>query len=456
MVLIVLSCEIIDLISQETYPPEAVIMNDNNTPTHNPTDTVSSSKSSSEFVKRYVGIISLASTVLIIAIFWGFNTKNTTLIRHQLEHEARAFFKEIVQTRHWIISQEGVYVKKKPGMRVDPMLDRIPGLKTSITDKSGATYLLRNHAAVTQMISDLATEDRQFGLHITSLDPLNPLNVPDSFEREALKKFETGSTEISTFIKTPSGVLYRYIAPLTTQKECLRCHSHQGYELGDIRGGISISIPADHITQEIKNTLLYTIISAIAVLALLLSVIIYISLHFIKDLDRSEQKLVELATTDSLTSLLNRREGIRRFQQEISHSIRAKTSMSVIIIDIDLFKKINDNYGHVAGDQAIKLVSSILVKTLRNYDVICRYGGEEFLIVLPTTDLKKAVETAERLRKALESKPINTEGASFNLTISLGVSALKHGDSLDGLVYRADNALYIAKQEGRNQVQFID
>lgn len=424
--------------------------------THNPDKPGSGSKSSSEFVKRYVGIISLVSTILIVAIFWGFNTRNTTLIKHQLTHEARAFFQEIVQTRHWIISQDGVYVKKKSGMRVDPLLDSIPGLKASIQDQAGETYLLRNHAAITKMISDLATADRQFGLHITSLDPLNPLNAPDDFARHALEKFETGTEEISDFIKTPSGILFRYIAPLITEKECLACHAQQGYDLGDIRGGISISIPADHVAQEINETLVYTVVSAIALLALLLSVIIYISHHFIRDLDKSEQKLVELATTDSLTGLLNRREGIRRFQQEISHSIRAKMSLAVIIIDIDFFKKINDNYGHIAGDQAINLVAAILVKTLRNYDIICRYGGEEFLIVLPTTELKRAIETAERLRKAVAGKTITAEGASFNLTISLGVSALNPGDSLDGLVYRADNALYIAKEEGRNQVQFID
>jgi diguanylate cyclase (GGDEF)-like protein len=396
-------------------------------------------KSSSDFVKRYVGILALVSVILIVGIFWGFNTRNTTLIRHQLEHEARAFFAEIVQTRHWIIKQEGVYVKKKQGMRVDPLLGKIKGLKTSISDLEGNSYLLRNHA------------------NITSLNPINPLSEPDPFETKALQQFEEGVEEVSEFAKTPSGVLFRYMAPLVTEEECLLCHGEQGYDIGDIRGGISISIPATHITKEIVETRIYTIISAVALLAVLLSIIIFISHHFIRDLERSEKKLVELATTDGLTGLLNRREGIRRFEQEISHSIRERLPLSVIIIDIDLFKRINDNFGHQTGDIAIVTVGELLVSTLRNYDIICRYGGEEYLIVLPTTELKKAIETAERLRKVVEESTITADDESrVDLTISLGVSSLKPGDSMDGLVYRADNALYIAKQEGRNQVQFID
>lgn len=414
-------------------------------------------KSSSDFVKRYVGILSLVSVILIVGIFWGFNTRNVTLIKHQLAHEARAFFQEIVQTRHWIIKQDGIYIKQKPGMRIDPLLASIKGLKTTITDKEGESYLLRNHAAVTKMISALATEDQVFGLNITSLNPMNPLNEADDFESRALQQFEDGVKEVSEFTNTPSGVLFRYMAPLLTEKECLKCHADQGYDLGDIRGGISISIPATRIANEITETRIYTIISAIALLSVLLSLIIYISHHFIRDLEQSELQLIELATTDGLTGLLNRREGIRRFEQEISQSIREKLPLSVIIIDIDLFKRINDNFGHQTGDEAIVLVSETLVSTLRNYDIICRYGGEEFLIVLPTTALKRAIETAERLRIVVEeSEIISEDNNQVELTISLGVSSLKPGDSLDGLVYRADNALYIAKQEGRNQVQFID
>lgn len=424
--------------------------------THIDDKTESLTRSNSEFVKRYVGIISLIIAVLIIVIFWGFNLRHTSLIREHLAHEARAFFQEIVQTRHWIIKQEGVYVKKKPGMRVDPFLAEIEGLKAAITDKNGETYLLRNHAAITKMISDMATEDRIFGINITSLDPLNSFNEPDVFEQKALELFEGGNKEIYKFEKTPSGIIFRYMAPLLIEKSCLPCHGAQGYELGDVRGGISISIPAGENVREINETRAYIFISALVLLALLLLLILFIAKRFISDLEKSEIKLIELATTDSLTKLLNRREGVRRSREELLHSAREKTPLSMMIIDIDHFKQVNDNFGHQAGDEAIGAVAEILTITLRSYDIICRYGGEEYLVVLPTTELSKALEIAERIRKIIEDKTIQAKnGREISLTVSCGVSSVQPGDSLDSLVYRADNALYIAKEEGRNQVQCL-
>jgi diguanylate cyclase (GGDEF)-like protein len=413
--------------------------------------------SSSDFVKIYIGIISLVSSLLIIAIFWGFYSHTVQLIEDQLHHEARAFFQEIVQTRHWIIKQEGVYIKKKAGMLPDPNLENIKELKTLITDREGEEYILRNHAVITRSISDLAQRERHFIINITSLKPMDPDNQPDDFERTALESFETGAQEYSRLRHISSDPTFRYMAPLVTRKECLPCHGAQGYKIGDIRGGISITISARQALHQIIQTRIYTVIAAIALLTVLLSVIFYISKQFVHKLKKSETRLVELATTDSLTGILNRGEGIRRFEQEISRSRRKQQPLSIILIDIDNFKKFNDNLGHQVGDQVIRLVAGLLTATLRNYDIICRYGGEEFLVVLPATELPKAIETAERLRILVAE--LTTAGggreAAINLTISLGISSLQPGDSLDGLIYRADNALYIAKQEGRNQVQFI-
>ncbi len=341
---------------------------------------------SSGFVKRYVGMISLISSLLIIAIFWGFYSRVDHLIQDQLLHEARAFFEEIVQTRHWIINQQGIYVKMRPGTQPDPIMAQISGLKNTITDQDGQRYVLRNHAIVTRMISDLAQKDQDFIINITSQTPLNPDNKPDDFERAALDKFEKGDTEYYRMEKSTTWATFRFMAPLLTKQECLPCHGSQGYKVGDIRGGISISIPANAVISKLLETRIYTAISALFLLALLLSVIIYISHHFVNDLKKSENKLIKLATTDALTGILNRGEGMRRFQQEISRSLRKPQPMSIIIIDIDHFKLVNDKYGHQIGDQALQMVAASLAETLRNYDIICRYGGEEFLVMLPNTE----------------------------------------------------------------------
>jgi diguanylate cyclase (GGDEF)-like protein len=338
----------------------------------------------------------------------------------------------------------------------DPNLENIPGLKTSIIDRDGQRYVMRNHAVITRMISALAQKEQNFTINITSLTPLNPANEPDKFERTALEKFEAGFPEFYRMENTSAGPTYRFMAPLITQNACLPCHGSQGYKVGDIRGGISISIPAQDVIEELSETRIYTIVAAITILAMLLSAVIYIAQHFVNSLKKSEKQLVELATTDSLTGILNRGEGIRRIQQEISRSIRVQQPLSIILIDIDHFKKINDTFGHQAGDRVIRLIAASLASILRDYDIICRYGGEEFLVLLPTTDLAMALETAERLRVLVAESTAESENAApIRLTISLGVSALQPGDTLDNLVYRADSALYLAKQEGRNQVQFI-
>ena len=412
--------------------------------------------SSSEFVRRYVGIISLISSLLIIVIFGTFYSRHSQLIEDQLVHEARAFAQEIVQTRQWIINQQGVYVKVRPEMPPSFNLDHIGGLKTSLTDRDGERYVLRDHAVITRMISDLAQPQQHFTIKVTSLNTLNSANDPDGFERIALQKFESGVPEFYQMDNTPAGPLFRFMAPLTTQKECLPCHGSQGYKIGDIRGGVSISIPAQRAVAELTTSKIYIITAAVILLAMLLAAITYISQHFVKDLKKSEQQLVEMATTDPLTGILNRREGIRRIQQEIARSTRKQQPLSVILADIDYFKRINDNYGHQAGDLVLQTIAASLAGALRSYDTICRYGGEEFLIMTPTTEPSKALETAERLRLVVAENPIEIGGGkTVKLTISLGVSSLQAGDSLDGLIYRADNALYIAKEEGRDQVQFL-
>jgi len=426
------------------------------TPVSNNTGHPSRTSSSTEVVKRYVGIISLVSTLLIVAVFWGFYTRTTNLIKDQLLHEARAFFEEIVQTRRWIINQQGVYVKMGQDMRPDPGLESIAGLKTTLTDQDGERYVLRHHAVITKMISALAQKDQNFTINITSLNPLDQENSPSEFEQTALEKFESGAPEFYRMEESPDGPTFRFMAPLVTQKECLPCHAAQGYKVGDIRGGISISIPAQRVIDELVTTRTYTIIAAITILAMLLSAIVYISQLFVRNLHGSEKQLVELAITDSLTGILNRGEGIRRIQQEIARSLRIQQPLSLVLIDVDHFKKINDNFGHQIGDQVLRSIVATLTTALRRYDVICRYGGEEFLVMLPNTELSMALETAERLRQLVaESEVSPEESETIKMTISLGVSSLQPDDSLDNLVYRADNALYLAKQEGRDQVQFI-
>lgn len=170
-------------------------------------------------------------------------------------------------------------------------------------------------------------------------------------------------------------------------------------------------------------------------------------------------EILKHATLDALTGFYNRRQMEERIKQEIASAKRKHTSLCSIMIDIDYFKRVNDTYGHAAGDFILKTVSKIMRSQLREYDIAARYGGEEFAIILPFTQEDEAVMVAERLRKAVESKIIDIEKVNskndtktIKVTISLGVYQFKQNDKNADLLINADKALYQAKETGRNQV----
>lgn len=168
-----------------------------------------------------------------------------------------------------------------------------------------------------------------------------------------------------------------------------------------------------------------------------------------KALEKANLDLKVLATIDSLTGIYNRYAGMKGFHEEFNRALRFKETFSVIIFDIDNFKNVNDEYGHGTGDAVLVELVNLINKSMRNVDVFCRFGGEEFLIVLPQADLVMATEIAERLREAVASYDFKEVGS---VTISLGVVEYQENRTIDGLVNLADIALYEAKNSGRNRV----
>jgi diguanylate cyclase (GGDEF)-like protein len=169
---------------------------------------------------------------------------------------------------------------------------------------------------------------------------------------------------------------------------------------------------------------------------------------------QAEAKLVEMATRDFLTGLLTRRELLRRLALEVSRMRRIHAPLSAIMIDIDYFKRVNDTYGHMAGDMLLKQLAQRLVRNMRNYDLLCRYGGEEFLVIAPETATAHARELAERLRRDIMESPflIDLVDQMVSITVSAGVTGLQPGEGSEAMISRADAALYRAKAAGRNIV----
>ncbi len=187
---------------------------------------------------------------------------------------------------------------------------------------------------------------------------------------------------------------------------------------------------------------------------LLARVKIHLSLKYTRDqLAKALQELEKIATTDPLTGVANRRHFFLLVDKEFARAKRYQTTFSLLMLDIDRFKKINDSYGHPFGDQAIQKMTLTVINCLRNADIFARYGGEEFIICLPQTDISEAMIVAERIRVNISNILLETQNQIITITVSIGVTSYKQEDSsIDEVLSRADKALYKAKETGRNRV----
>jgi two-component system, cell cycle response regulator len=172
---------------------------------------------------------------------------------------------------------------------------------------------------------------------------------------------------------------------------------------------------------------------------------------------RLEQKIIQIANTDYLTGVFNRRAFMERLEQEINRSVRHKKGFSVIITDIDHFKNINDSHGHQVGDLVLQKFAGKLSEISRSYDFVGRYGGEEFIICLPETGMEQSGLIAERMRSEIAGLKINLPGnssAPVSVTASFGIASCIENciGNTDSIIKMADDALYQAKAEGRNRV----
>ncbi len=401
--------------------------------------------------KRFFLIASLVIGLCVSAIFLGLAMRSKTLMVDQAIVQARAHFQGIVLTRKWSAQHGGVYVIKRPGMQSNRYLEN-PDLKAV----DGRMLTLKNPALMTREISELANEGSLFSFHITSLRPLNPSNAPDAFETKALQEFETGSKEHLLIEDKPKGAHLRYMAPLLVEQSCLSCHAQQGYSVGQVRGGISVSFDIDGVNAALRqNNRIIAGLSLVTV-CLLLATLGYFFRQMQNRLDESHEKLRRMATTDMLTNVANRASLMNRFKEEFSRQRRNLSPQGCLMIDVDHFKLVNDRYGHPQGDVVLKELAEIVAPSLRPYDTFGRYGGEEFLIVLDGCDAEFLGRIAERTRAEVEAKLGKRSGLTEPVTISVGGTlVLPEDQTVDDVIRRADKALYMAKGQGRNRVVLL-
>lgn len=171
-------------------------------------------------------------------------------------------------------------------------------------------------------------------------------------------------------------------------------------------------------------------------------------------LQQNVAQLTEQVRTDTLTGLFNFRHFRLSLEQEMERTRRTGQPTALVMVDLDHFKQVNDNWGHEVGNQALVSTAAIVRQLTRRLDIPCRYGGEEFAILLPTTNLITAIQVAERVRKEIEASSLMVDDKVISLTASLGVAIYQAADdfSSENFVQKADKCLYRAKHQGRNQV----
>jgi two-component system, cell cycle response regulator len=167
--------------------------------------------------------------------------------------------------------------------------------------------------------------------------------------------------------------------------------------------------------------------------------------------DRMLEQLKELAITDGLTQLYNSRHFYQQLEIEINRFNRYSHPLSLLLIDIDHFKRYNDSHGHLEGDKILREAAWLIASCMRNLDSAYRYGGEEFTVILPETDISAAVNVAQRTRETIE-KNFRSDADRETITVSIGVAEYAAGDSLTEFIRRADRAMYLAKESGRNRI----
>ena|GEM_PF-2109877 len=416
-----------------------------------------------------LGLVMLLWTgIFAFSLWYGVNELGKQAM-NSARIQARTAFEKDVMYRRWNSMSNGVMVPVVPGK-----LEPNPYLSPSgrdITTTGGVLYTKINPAFMTRLVHELGASESGVLGHITSNMPIRDGNEPDPWESAALEKLESKTTDEVSSIELMGGVPYlRLIRPLSVEESCLTCHAFQGYKLGQVRGGISVSVPMEPITASLKmeqRRQSYTHVGLWAFgMVCMLATMLRLS-RSMKDheydaelLRREVAQRVEAETllrksagTDMLTRLPNRRTAMENIDREISRYKRSKTVFSILMVDVDHFKKVNDTWGHEAGDMALVSTAGRLKTMVRGQDTVARWGGEEFLVILGETSVESAMTVAEKLRAGIESHPVDIGSQHIALTVSIGVSEFLPSHDVSFSIKIADEALYVAKQSGRNRVK---
>jgi len=381
------------------------------------------------------------TVILGISLAWNTYLYNKT-IEDQARIIARTAFEKDVLYRSWNSGHGGVYVFITPDSQPNPYLKDIQD--RDLTTTSGSQLTMINPAYMTRQVFDLQKKEMGVIGHITSLKPIRPANAADEWETKALMAFEEGKKEESVITQDSGQSYLRLMQPLMVEQKCLKCHATQGYTVGQVRGGISETVPLAPLAlagQSALNSLIYAHIGIwlIGILGILWSSQL-VRRSLVKQTD-AENNLLDMATHDKLTGLFNR----AYFHETLQQLDDLKTQpISILMADIDLLKQTNDTLGHEAGDELIRRASSVFSECFRANDTVARIGGDEFVVLLPNANEDVARVILNRLRTTLANH--NDFYEDDPLEISFGIATSRPDELIADVQKRADERMYEEKK----------
>ncbi|MFT5296061.1 MAG: diguanylate cyclase (GGDEF)-like protein [Colwellia sp.] len=343
-----------------------------------------------------------------------------------------------------IILQSLIEDAKKKRQIIDDISQTLTEKNTAL-DQIKITLEEKNNV-LSQNISKLSDSKNKLQVMQSQMD-IEHRKIAENKKYISQQKNQLESKTTELFMKEHS--LKELNESIESKKEILKQQNTELFEKSEI-----INQKAETISEQ--RTLLIVAVTAI----LIISILVYLAIRFGRmqkqtndELNKLNDQLYELATTDSMTQLFNRRHFIESAQRQIIQMQRTSVAGAMLMIDIDDFKKVNDTFGHAMGDEVIVKVASILKINSREYDLVGRVGGEEYAMLLSPCEFDKANQIAERLRKKTEGLSIAHLNNTIKVTISIGLTMIKKSDKdIDRTMHRADVSLYKAKKSGKNKV----
>ena len=335
-------------------------------------------------------------------------------------------------------------------------------LKSGIELNENTLNLLPAHAS--SLISNEFSDLNNYYIRNVSDKPRNIKNKADVEEQKAIDFFNKNE-KIEYFDKYENNnkEYYQFATRINIELYCLQCHGKKenaptiiketyknlayNYKVGDLRGIISIKIPKENINKKIDSFLKRELIYIFTVIILATSLLYLIYKRTKKIMTDTEKVARDYAMTDSLTGLYN-----RHYLKKVDINEFLDNNYYIIFFDIDYFKKVNDLYGHTCGDSILKEFSVILNSYTRKNDILCRYGGEEFILIIKNIDKNILEEKLEEIRKSIELNEFVYQNKKINITTSIGYARAEIDSEFVVVLDNADCALYRAKERGRNKI----